>query len=217
MSKPYLVVMGTDFSTHATRALGVAFEQARLHEPAELHVIHASPLAASQGVVPIAALGFPSVPGPSLEAQREVLIAYLDRELSALPGSDHAKVRVIGHVITDAPSPAIVNLASQLQAHLLVVGSHGAHGVARWLLGSVAERVVRQATCPVLVVPPPTEQLEIPAIEPPCVRCVAAREASAGAQLWCEQHRERHGRRHTYHQRDRIGSETNMPLVVRES
>jgi nucleotide-binding universal stress UspA family protein len=52
-----------------------------------------------------------------------------------------------------------VALARMLQAsldvlHVVVLATQGRHGVGRWLLGSVAERVVRTADCPVLIVPP---------------------------------------------------------------
>jgi hypothetical protein len=97
------------------------------------------------------------------------------------------------------------------------VGSHGLRGIARWVLGSVAESTLRTASCPVLVIPPPAQDtVPVPKIEPPCPRCVDARKASAGTEMWCEQHRERHGRRHTYYQADRGAAETNMPLVVSE-
>ena len=118
-------------------------------------------------------------------------------------------------MIIDTPSLALTLLASQLEADLLVIGSHGLNGVARWLLGSVAEGVVRRATCPVLVVPPKPDTLSVPEVEPPCPACSEARRASAGAELWCGQHRERHGRRHTYHQSDRVAAETNFPLISR--
>lgn len=217
MTKPYVVVLGTDFSAHATRALFVALRQAQQHAPAQLHVVHVSLLAKSHPGLPTAAMiGFPVAPMLSLEEQRQMLASYLERELGKVPQLDQANVQLIGHVIIDVPSVGIVSLARELEADLIVVGSHGAHGVARWLMGSVAERVVRQATCPVLVVPPPPERVQMPDIEPPCPRCVTARQASAGTELWCEQHRERHGRRHTYFQSDRVGRETNMPLVVRE-
>ena len=72
-----------------------------------------------------------------------------------------------------------------------------------------------QAIEPSLVIPPLAHELPTPAIEPPCPRCVTARQESGGKETWCEQHREHHGRRHVYHQGDRVGAETNMPLVVR--
>jgi len=50
------------------------------------------------------------------------------------------------------PATAIVDLASQSKADLIVMSSHGYSGLARWLLGSVAEKVLRAAECPELVV-----------------------------------------------------------------
>ena len=48
---------------------------------------------------------------------------------------------------------SIIEAAATLPAALVVVGTHGRTGLARWVLGSVAERVMRQAPCSVLVVP----------------------------------------------------------------
>lgn len=216
-TKPYIVVVGTDFSEHAVRALRVAYDQALQHAPAELHVVHVSFAANPVPVVPLAPhMGLVSVPVPSIDEQREALLRHIDGQLATFPSSPaSAPVRVFGHVIIDTPSLALTRVASQLEANLLVIGSHGLHGVARWLLGSVAEAVVRQASCPVLVIPPEPEALPVPAIEPPCPRCVEARRASSGAEMWCEQHREHHGRRHTYHQVDRMAADTNFPLLAR--
>ncbi|MEQ2006667.1 MAG: universal stress protein [Limisphaerales bacterium] len=50
------------------------------------------------------------------------------------------------------PAEAIAEFARVMQAELLVIATHGRTGLARALLGSVAEHVVRRATCPVLVV-----------------------------------------------------------------
>jgi nucleotide-binding universal stress UspA family protein len=215
--KPYVVVVGTDFSAQAVRALRTAYDQALQHAPAELHVVHVSLAANPQPDAPTTAhLGLVTVPVLTLEEQQQTLLHHIDVELATLPkGAAAAPLRVFGHVIIDTPSWALTALASQLEADLLVVGSHGLHGLARWLLGSVAEAVVRRATCPVLVVPPEPDALPVPEIEPPCPRCIDARRASAGAELWCEQHRVRHGRRHTYHQSDRNAAETNSPLIVR--
>ncbi len=49
---------------------------------------------------------------------------------------------------------AILEMAQTLPADLIVMGSHGRSGVSRLLLGSVTERVLRSAPCPVMVVPP---------------------------------------------------------------
>jgi len=50
------------------------------------------------------------------------------------------------------PATAVVELARQRGADLIVMGSHGRTGLGRLLLGSVSEQVIGQATCPVLVV-----------------------------------------------------------------
>ena len=219
-TEPYVIVAGTDYSQHARRALDAAYQQARGHAPSDLHICHvsiASGAAAAELAMPspLPFGGLGAVPIRSLDEQKAELVKYLDSWIEALPGFQDAGVRVFAHVMLDAPTFGVARLAAQLDADLIVVGSHGRHGVARWLLGSVAESVVRQATCPVLVVPPAPEALPTPAIEPPCPDCVAARRASSNRELWCEHHRERHGRRHTYHQADRVGAETNLPLLVR--
>lgn len=214
-SKPYIVVVGTDYSVQAARALQAAYEAARRYAPAELHVVHATSAIAQGSAVmpPFAGLG--GVPVKTLDEQQAELVKILDSELATLSTFPASNTRVIAHIRLTAPVFAITELASELGADAIVVGSHGRHGVARWLLGSVAEAVVRQAPCPVLVIPPLPHELPVPAIEPPCPRCVTARQESGGKEVWCEQHREHHGRRHVYHQGDRMGAETNMPLVVR--
>lgn len=216
----YVIVAGTDYSEHARRALDVAYQQALGHRPAELHVCHVSLAGGGAGAelflpnpLPFGGLG--AVPVQSLDEQKDQLVKYLDDWIATLPGFRHADVRVLAHVVLDAPTFGVTHLAAQLEANLIVVGSHGHHGVARWLLGSVAESVVRQATCPVLVVPPAPDTLPTPPIEPPCPDCLTTRRSSSNRELWCEHHRERHGRRHTYHQADRVAADTNLPLIVR--
>lgn len=57
-------------------------------------------------------------------------------------------------VETGQPAQRILNRADVLPADLIVIGTHGTGGFEHLLLGSVAERVLRKATCPVLTVPP---------------------------------------------------------------
>ncbi|MBK6518048.1 MAG: universal stress protein [Polyangiaceae bacterium] len=56
------------------------------------------------------------------------------------------------HVDTGDPADKIVALAAKLNADLVILGTHGRTGLKRLLIGSVAEKVVRLAGCPVLVV-----------------------------------------------------------------
>lgn len=210
--KPYVVLLGTDFSKASQRAFAAAFEQAALHEDGELHVLTATMAAADDGPPhheDYATWGpVPLVSIAELEAQ---LRRYVSERIEALGRVTARPHRIELHVAVDVPTMAIVQLASDLEAAVIVVGTHGNHGLTRWLLGSVAEGVVRQAPCPVLVVPPEPTSLRAPVIEPPCPRCLEARRDGRG--LWCDQHSEKHGRRHTYHQGDRVSADAHLPLV----
>lgn len=55
-------------------------------------------------------------------------------------------------VVVGSPFHDICKIAAQSKSDLIVVGSHGRTGLSQVLLGSVAERVVRHAPCPILVV-----------------------------------------------------------------
>ena len=55
------------------------------------------------------------------------------------------------------PGLQIADYAGQVEADLIVITSHGRHGLTRFLLGSVAERVIRHAELPVLVLRPERE------------------------------------------------------------
>ena len=207
--KPFVIVVGIDYSSQSERTLNAAFEYARRHVAAVLHVTHvARPISNGEGA-------FLATDPLSLNELKDQLFGHVGSFLHKHDGATAANVRVVSHVLAGTPTEGLTSLASELEADLLVVGTHARSGVVRWLLGSVAEGVVKHAPCPVLVVPPEGHAPQEPAILPPCPRCVEERRATAGRELWCQQHRERHGRVHTYHQSDRSGADTNMPLVVR--
>jgi hypothetical protein len=105
--------------------------------------------------------------------------------------------RFFGHLRTGDPAREIVQLASDVAADLIVVGTHGRTGMMKLLLGSVAQTVLTNAACPVLVVKP-RGLPEWPAIEPRCPNCVEAQASSHGQRLWCERHSQRHASAHTY-------------------
>jgi nucleotide-binding universal stress UspA family protein len=209
--KPYLIVVGIDYSPASDLALDRAFELARERSQSEVHVVNVVQLAGAQAVMDgtVAPGGFVAL---SLADATTRVERYVDERCRAF-GDSLARVKVRAHCRVEAPAHEIAQLAADLEADLVVVGTHGRRGIARLLLGSTAEAVVRAAPCPVLVVRPKALAEEEPRIEPPCPRCVEVRRASGGAEFWCEQHRERHGQRHTYSQRDRVGADTEMPLT----
>jgi len=61
-------------------------------------------------------------------------------------------VEISGLLVSGVSWEEISDLASKSQADLIVMGTHGRHGIQRALLGSVAEKVIRSSTVPVLVV-----------------------------------------------------------------
>ena len=77
---------------------------------------------------------------------------YLDQLISRLPCDT---VKLSGEVITGKAAEDIADFASHQGADLLIMATHGRSGVSRWVMGSVAERVIRWSCVPVLIVRPP--------------------------------------------------------------
>lgn len=216
-TKPYVIVVGADFSEASGLAVQKAFELAAQQPSAEVHLVNVVQTYGPQVAyeMPADASGLTVL---TVNEARERFKRFGDEAqakfLAANPNRPTS--RVVTHVRFDAIAREISQLAADLEADLVVVGTHGRNGLSRALLGSSAEATVRLAPCPVLVVRPKAVPEAPPQIEPPCSRCVETRRATNGAEMWCEQHRERHGQRHTYHQRDRVSSDAEMPLLMRQ-
>jgi len=206
----YVIVVGVDFSETSELAFERALEVAASKRHVELHAVNVQlPVT---GAAPSA-----STYELSVQAARRALQDYVARSVGAFQTANGSAPfeRLITQVRVDFPGHQLAQYAADVEADLVVVGTGDRHGIARLLIGSVAQSVARLAPCPVLIVRPKAIPLPVPAIEPPCPRCVEARRESHGGEQWCAQHRERHGQRHTYHQSDRVGAETNFPLVGR--
>ena len=78
--------------------------------------------------------------------------AYLEEVASILRGKG---LSVTWRVLRGRPGTEVAHLAQELQQDLIVLATHGRRGVSRWVVGSVAEAVVRASGDPVLVIPPP--------------------------------------------------------------
>ena len=215
--KPYVIVVGVDRSEMSELAIQEALSLAAAKPYAEMHLVNVVPAYGPQATYTLSNDTSDSELISVDEAQRR-FGAYADQALRRFTERHAGKHlgRVITHLRFDAIADQIAQLAADLEADLIVVGTHGRRGLSRLLLGSSAEATVRLAPCPVMVVRPKALPEPAPRIEPPCPRCIEARRVSAGVELWCEQHRERHGQRHTYHQGDRIGADAGMPLVLRQ-
>jgi nucleotide-binding universal stress UspA family protein len=136
------ILCPTDFSEASDHAIELAGVLARTHG-ARLAAIHA----AGPAVVPLE-FGIPS-DGSLDDVGIEALRAKTEAQFSK---ASAAAVDVF--VETGSPADRIVARASALPADLIVMGTHGSRGFEHLVLGSVTERVLRRARCPVITVPP---------------------------------------------------------------
>lgn len=203
---PYAILVGMDHSESSSAALTQAIAVARLHAPSHIHVVRAVPAALPYAGAPDALSATSAALEQEVARVSDELQENVRRALGPPTELERVAPSLVGvvwttHVRLAEPVQAIAQLAADLEVDLVVVGTHGRRGLARFLLGSVAEGVVRHAPCPVLVVRAVGAQsaADVPKIEPACPRCVTTRRATRGQELWCAQHREHHERRHTYH------------------
>jgi nucleotide-binding universal stress UspA family protein len=135
-----------DFSDYSRRALDHAMAIARWYGSTvtALHVFSSTPVVASYpGPVVLEPIVLTAVGREELLAETK---AFIDAE--AVPG-----VRVEAVVQEGQAAAEIADMAISMNADLLVIGTHGRSGFERLLLGSVTEKVLRKARCPVLTVP----------------------------------------------------------------
>ena len=210
--KPYVIVVGIDFSDIGNAALARAFELASAEEDGEVHVVYVA-----RGYGPLVHMDTGAeLVTEAMDDASQKLKVFVEERLASFVEKRSAQnlgtfSRAVTHIRLDAPAEEIAQLASDLEASLVVVGTHGRRGVRRLLLGSVAEGVVRLSPCATLVVRPP-EAGAVPQIEPPCPQCVQVRIDTKGEDLWCPRHHERHGRRHVYHYVGRMsGKRESLP------
>jgi nucleotide-binding universal stress UspA family protein len=135
-------VVGVDFSLHSRWAVRAGF---RLAPQAEFHLVHS--YTAPTSIV----LG-----GYVREQARELHVREMNRTIDEELAGFLAQLgdRLPSHkrlVTVGSANEVLLDLAGELSADLIVVGTHGRTGVAHALLGSVAEDLLRQAHCDVLV------------------------------------------------------------------
>ncbi len=137
----------------------------------------------------------------SVERSRELvshLRLYASEKAASTSGLSGISVGI--HLRAGKTVREIVQLATEVAADLIVLGSSMGPHLKRWIVGSTAERLIAEAPCPVLVASPrPKESPKHePEIEPPCPDCVRARVASGGSQWWCERHSHSANMGHSY-------------------
>jgi nucleotide-binding universal stress UspA family protein len=141
------ILVPVDFSTHSVRALDYAAELGKPFK-AELTVLYViEPIYYTVPDFAGAGAALAGVLEEQRTGGREQLLR-LERR--------YAKRRITlrGLLQTGAPHQAICDTARRLKVDLIVMATHGRTGLLHVLMGSVAERVVRVASCPVLTLRP---------------------------------------------------------------
>lgn len=150
------VLVATDFSEPSETAVGYARAMCRAFG-ATLHVVHVfEPLWITSadivgGGVSLATM----IQGleDTARKQLDTTVTEADRrELKATPV----------FVSSESPAREIAKYAAEKHVDLIVIGTHGRSGLSRLLIGSVAEKVVRMAPCPVLTVHHPEHEFVLP-------------------------------------------------------
>ncbi len=139
------ILHASDFSPASRRAFDDAIGLAKANG-AELVVIHVL-----EPVIPWSEDAYvsPQAYDQLLTSARSAAAKRLD---ALVQKAKAAGVRVAGQLVEGNPRDAIPRAAKRSHADLVVVGTHGRTGLGKLLLGSVAERIVATAPCPVLTV-----------------------------------------------------------------
>ena len=149
------ILVATDFGEASETALNYGRSMARTFG-ARLHVVHVTPNA----------LMFtgPEAVGIDVVAEQARIDAAAMQRLNSVLGDDDRRELQAVPVIRNGNTPAyeIVSHARVAKIDLIVIGTHGRGAMAHLFMGSVAERVVRTAPCPVLTVRHPQHEFVLP-------------------------------------------------------
>jgi universal stress protein A len=146
MFAPKSILVPTDFSEHSDKAIRQAADIAEQNS-AKIHLFHVVDRLQQCAVdycIPIEDLERIQADSEA-EARRK-----MEEETRKILES--RKVDITFDVVVGTPLEEILKEESRTKADLIVIGSHGRTGLKRVLIGSVAERVMRESSCPVLLV-----------------------------------------------------------------
>jgi universal stress protein A len=138
------ILVPVDFSSSSNKAFLYAREMADCWK-GEFHLVHVLDTDFLSGAVHITIEPLDeSVAKWQKRAEDKLRAIYHDKENPELTGEIHIR--------KGKPQEEILKLADELEVDMIVIGSHGRHGLERTIFGSVAEKVTRMAKTPVLVI-----------------------------------------------------------------
>jgi nucleotide-binding universal stress UspA family protein len=202
VTRPYKILVAVAFDATGDNALREGIAHAVDRRGAELHVVY---------VVSDSAL---STSADALLDVDQSLANAPDELRSRIEKLWHQQgsVNVIGHIRPGDPAEVILQVAAEIDADLLVLGTHNRTSLQKLLLGSVGAQVLHRAHCPVLIAMAKSHELTttLERIEPPCPECLAVRARGANERLWCERHAKAYLEPHIYVPRD-VPRDSLMP------
>ncbi len=148
VAHPIQIVVAYDFSPSSEQALQRAIEIAARAPQHVLHIVAALEPHLRVNI-------FAETEQPTYNAAEHIQKQILEQVTSSFAGRATAsEVQFFVHARIGKPAVEILDIAEEVGADLIIVGSHGKTGIQRLVLGSVSERVVREAGCAVMVVRP---------------------------------------------------------------
>ena len=172
------ILAATDFSAPSNKAFEAALALAQ-HFGARLHVLHVTAHERSECK--------PDRAQPSSDASEQ---GTAEARLESLTAEPVEGVEIVIAVPVGQASEEIVKYAEREQIDVIVLGTHGRSGLARVLMGSVAEAVVRNAPCQVLTIGPKAKAIEeaVPPVavvsETPESHCLVCAKPSQKTIWW---------------------------------
>lgn len=198
--RPFVLVVGLDITD--TESSGYALDQAASTAMriggSQMHLLHVLP---------------PDATSDTIRETAGSLERYVSAKAKQLGGLARRSIGI--HVRSGEAGREIAQLASDVDADLIVVGTHRRPLIKQFLLGSTAEHVMATAPCPVFVAGPrPTPKpSHVIVIDPPCPDCVQTRQATVGRAWWCS----RHSEQHHLHRAHRYSYQSEFPYAEHDS
>jgi nucleotide-binding universal stress UspA family protein len=143
------IAVGVDFTDTGDHALREAMRLVRQLPGSELHIVHV--LVADKTLHSAQKLDQLS---NDLRGKVDELRAHVSQICAPPAGNDPYSQETIFHVRIGEPAAALHQAAADIDADMIVVGTHGRTGVEKLILGSVAEELIRTARVPVVVAHP---------------------------------------------------------------
>ncbi len=145
------ILFPTDFSDHAAYAQRFALSLATQYK-ADLHIVHVVQLFSY-------VVDFGMDTTVQYQAVQESLQKMMDELVESMADEP---IAITGELVQGNPISELVRIAREDNSDLIVMGTHGRTALEHVLLGSVAEKIVRKAPCPVLTVRMPDHKFTMP-------------------------------------------------------